>query len=80
MKKYRVHIYAIYRVPVGVEAENEVEAIKKAEAEADLSNSRMPSDAEYADDVDGFLVDTLNEQGLYTESNGFNKHLIRRGL
>ena len=66
MPKYTVHLYPIVRVLVrDVEAESQVEAIKKAEALVDLhrlfryasrSGGHVAS-VEYVDDMDGFLVD-----------------------
>ncbi len=63
--KYDVHIYPIVRVKVfGVEADSQVEAIKKAETVFDfdqlLNHYYSDVEVEYADDIDGFLVD---EQG-----------------
>ena len=68
MPKYHVHIYPVVRVLVrDVEAESQEEACKKAEAMVDLDHcfynvhSLRPGGqvlaGEYADAVDGFLVD-----------------------
>lgn len=65
MPKYHVHVYPIVRVLVrDVEAESQVEAIKKAEERVDLSRFftglNIPTaglTVQYADDLDGFLVD-----------------------
>ena len=66
MHKYHVHLYPIVRVLVrDVEAESQVEAIKKAESRVDLTrlfrHRALPpasvASVEYADGIDGFLVD-----------------------
>ena len=58
MAKYNVHVYAIVRVLVSdVEAENHVEAMKKAERRANLDSLFSGRNTEYADELDGFLVD-----------------------
>mgnify|MGYP001558073700 CR=1 FL=1 len=64
MPKYHVHLYPIVRVLVSeVEAETPEAAIKQAEALVDLRRLFSGLDGphvvstEYADDMDGFLVD-----------------------
>ena len=65
MPKYHVHLYPIVRVLVrDVEAESQVEAIKKAEELVDLDRlfhhvrfDPPVAYVEFADDTDGFLVD-----------------------
>ena len=69
MPKYTVHLYPIVRVTVSdVEADDQVEAIKKAEDMVvydALFWARDPkypdfpavTQVEYADDIDGYLVD-----------------------
>ena len=64
MSKYTVHLYPIVRVTVrDVEAASQVEAIKKAEEMVDLHKlfanlaGHNVYSIEYADDLDGFLVD-----------------------
>lgn len=62
MPKYDVHIYAIVRVKVaGVEASSPAEAASHAESNTDLYTGFK--DGEYVDQIDGFLVDTLNAAG-----------------
>ena len=76
--KYDVHIFAIVRVKrVAVEADSQVEAIKKAEADTDLNqlfNRGGDGDmnTEYTDDIDCFHVD---EQGdtEYENSTWYDK-------
>ena len=84
--KYDVHIYAIVRVRVGnVEAESQKDALVKAEELADL-NSMFRSDGshskdggpyigdvEYADDIDGFVVDEVGDKE-YANSCMYDKH------
>ena len=64
MPKYHVHLYPIVRVLVrDVEADSQVEAIKKAEELVDLDRlfaglgGPHVASMEYADGIDGFLVD-----------------------
>ena len=65
MPEYHVHLYPIVRVLVrDVEAESQVEAIKKAEKLVNLTRlfDHVRFDppvayVEFADDTDGFLVD-----------------------
>lgn len=75
MGKFRVHLYPVVRVVVDdVEAENQVEAIKKAEAILDLhSLLSIPDVGEYADDIDCFLVDEIGDDG-FLNSRWYDKH------
>ncbi len=55
-KAYRVHLYAVVRVPVDVpSATSQLDAIKKAEAMTDLNIAFK--NGEYADDISSVLVD-----------------------
>lgn len=57
MPKYHVHVYPIFRVLVpNIEADSPEEACQKAEQALDLDQFNRP-EIEYADDIDGFLVD-----------------------
>ena len=59
--KYDVHIYPIVRVTLlGIEADSQEEAIKKAEAQADLY-ALCSAGVEYAEDIDSFQVDEEND-------------------
>lgn len=72
--KYNVHIYPIVRIEVkGVEAENQEEAIKKAEAETDLHAALDRPSVEYAEDIDSFHVDEQDDP-LYNKSTSYDKH------
>jgi hypothetical protein len=63
MPKFNVHIYAIVRVTVeGVEAESPEAAAKIADEKTDLHRS-CPEVGEYADSVDGYMVDQVNDTG-----------------
>jgi hypothetical protein len=58
MPKYHVHVYPVVRVPVAdIEADSPEEACQKAEQAIDFSNLFSQPGTEYADDIDGFLVD-----------------------
>ena len=59
--KFRVHIYAIVRVPVNVEADDLVAAAKKAEETTDLHTAFRQG--EYAEAIDEFYVDELDDKG-----------------
>ena len=82
--KYEVHIYAIVRVKVvDVEAESQQEAIRNAEARCDLyalfqQNDREPN-TEYAEDIDGFLVDEVGDEE-HEHSRWYDKHAIPADL
>ena len=64
MPHYDVHIYAITRVKVArVEADSPQAAAREAERSVDLHQLVAASRAEYAEDIEGFLVDALAEDG-----------------
>ncbi len=59
--KYTVHIYPICRVTLlGIEADSQEEAIKKAEAQANLY-ALCSAGVEYAEGIDSFHVDEEND-------------------
>jgi len=63
MKRYNIYIFPIVRVKVsGVEAEDQVEAIKKAEEMIDLHSLLDRDEFEYAEDIDCFLVDEEGDE------------------
>ena len=62
MKKYRVHIYAVVRIPVDVEAESQIKAIKKAEANTHLHTKLTNDEVKYAEEISGFLVDEIGDE------------------
>lgn len=62
MKAYRVHIYAVARVPVTVEADTQRGAVKKANQEVDLDRLFYPvGECEYAEEITGYLVDEVGD-------------------
>jgi hypothetical protein len=64
MPKFDVHIYAGCRIKVpGVEADSPVEACRKAEKETDLYHVVRSGQAEFDDDIHGFLADELDDKG-----------------
>lgn len=67
MAKYTVHIYAVVRVPVEVEADSPEEAIKKSD-DFDLHSGFMGG--EYSESVTGYVVDELDEQGNFVKECG----------
>jgi hypothetical protein len=72
-KKYNVHVFAVVRVAIkGVEAANQVEAIKQAEACVDFNAllDRGP-DCEYAEQVDSYAVDEVGDEE-YLNSRYYN--------
>jgi len=75
MKKYRVHIYAVVRVPVNVSASSPEEAVKKADSMVDLDDF-MDYDAEFAEEVVDYLVDELSEDGEPLESKYYKPEEI----
>lgn len=70
--RYRVHIYAVARVPVEVDADSPVEAVKKAESLVDLYSCLSSRDCEFAEEVVDYLVDELDEQGNFVKSAFLN--------
>ena len=68
MPKYDVHIYAIARLKVaGIEADSPQDAVREAEQRVDLYHAIAIGEAEYAEDIEGVLVDALNENGKQIE-------------
>jgi hypothetical protein len=65
--KYTVHIYAVVRVPVDVEADSPEEAIKKTD-DFDLHSGFMQG--EYSENVTGYMVDEIDEQGNFIRECG----------
>jgi len=64
MPYFDVHVYAIARLKVaGVEADSPQDAVQKAEHLVDLRQAIALGEAEYADEIEGFLVDALDEAG-----------------
>ncbi len=72
-KIHNVHIYAIVRVKVpNVEAESHPEAIVKAEGMVNLhSLFNKGSDQEFAEDIDCFLVDEVDDSADFTNSRWY---------
>lgn len=68
--KFRVHIYAIVRVPVNVEADDHIAAAKKAEETTDLHTAFRQG--EYAEAIDEFYVDELDDKGELVTSTILN--------
>jgi hypothetical protein len=72
--KYTVRIFPIVRVTFpGIEANSQEEAMKKAEEQADFDNF-FSHGGEYADDIDGFLVDEESDPNHY-RSRWYDKHM-----
>ena len=78
--KHTVFIFAIVRVKVlDIEANSQVEAIKKAEAQVDLNFLGTPylphevEHVEYADDIDCFEVDE-EKDSEFEKSRWYDKH------
>lgn len=68
MPKYDVHIYAIARLKVAdIDADSPQDAARKAEQQVDLHHAIAHREAEYADDIEGFLVDVLDKAGKRIE-------------
>lgn len=70
MAKYKVHIYAVVRVPVEVEAETEKVATKLALEFFDMNHEELiKQDGEYAHEVQNVVVvDRLDpDTGLFSQ-------------
>jgi hypothetical protein len=64
MSKYDVHIYAIARLKVAdIQADSPEDAARKAEHSVDLHLAIARGEAEYAEAIEEFLVDRLDEWG-----------------
>ena len=85
MSKYNVHIYTVVRVKVeDVEGENAIDAIKNAHENVDpylysmFDNISGHFETESAEEVSGYLVDELDENGEVdyekTSSVSFNEY------
>jgi hypothetical protein len=79
MTKYDVHIYAVVRVCVkGVDAQDPLDAIKRAEESIDL-HEVLDRDCqgcytEYAEDVESYLVDEYDVEGEVRNTKVFDKN------
>jgi hypothetical protein len=62
MPRFDVHIYVIARLKVaGIEAKSPHDAARKAARMVNLHQAIAAGDAEYAEEIEGFLVDPLDE-------------------
>ena len=59
--KYTVHVYTVVRVPVEVEADSQLGAVKQAR-EMDWYKGVHGPGMEYADQIDSFLVDEEGDE------------------
>ena len=71
--KYRVHCYAIVRVPIEVEANNHKDAIEKA-TDTDFNAMLNTSNTEFADEIEYYLVDEENDPE-FNKSQFYDKEL-----
>jgi hypothetical protein len=69
--KYRVHVYATYRLPVEVEAESQAEAMTKAQESFDGNKFNRGDIFEYADEITAFLVDEKGDEE-YANSRAYD--------
>ena len=68
MPRFDVHIYAIARLKVAcIEAESPQDAARKAERMVNLHHAVAGGETEYAEEIEGFLVDLLDETGQWIE-------------
>ena len=58
--KYRVHQFVMVRVPVEIEADSVLDAVKKADLQFD---PRYAREGECTDEFGGYQVDPLREDG-----------------
>ena len=73
MPRYIVHIYAVVRVPIEVNAESPEKAVKKADEITDLHQILDKDEVEYAEDIIEYLVDEI-EDGDVKRSFSFDRH------
>ena len=70
--KYKVHCYAVVRVPIDIEAESQQEAMEKA-ADTDFAAiiDNDSDDYEYAEEIVGYLVDEEGDTE-YTNTRAYD--------
>lgn len=59
--QYKVHVYAVVRVPYIIEAESQQEAITKAQADSHLYTDFRDLEAEYTEEIINYLVDEIGD-------------------
>jgi len=76
--KYRIHIYAVVRVPVEAEADSQLEAIKKAD-QVDLheiiDHNIRCTEVEFTEEITGFLVDEIGDE-KYEKSKYYDVDIL----
>lgn len=82
MKNYTVHLYPIVRVAYdGIEAESPLDAIREAERRfVDNRAYDLVYASEYAEDINGFLVDEFDEKGEIVSSANYGKNAGEEGV
>jgi len=63
LPRYVVHIYAVVRVPIEVNAESPEKAVKKVDREINLHEILDKGKVEYTEDVTEYLVDEIEPNG-----------------
>lgn len=73
MSRYVVHAYPIARISMEVEAASPEEAARKADEAFDYQAEVEGGSAYWAEDVEGFYVDEMDEQGV-VRSTDLDRH------
>lgn len=72
--KYRVHVYATFRIPVEVEADDHQDAIAKARKSCDPQQYSRWDEFDYADEITAFLVDEEGDEEERRNSRCYDVH------
>jgi hypothetical protein len=81
MPNFDVYLYVIARLKVAnIVADSAQDAARKAEHLIDLHQALSAGDAEYADDIEGFLVDLLDESGQRVDGQSVHCDLTAEEL
>ena len=73
--KYAVWVFPIVKVKVEVEADNQLAAMEKVDAETDFHKLLDRGNIEWAEDIDAFHVDEENDPE-YENSAWYDKHYV----
>jgi hypothetical protein len=80
MPHFDVHLYAVVRLKVtGVEADSPQNAARKAERMVNLHDAVAGGETEYAEEIEGFLVDLLDESGQRIEGESVYCDMTNEG-
>ena len=73
MPRYVVHVYAVVRVPIRVNAESPGMAVKRVDEEYNLHDLLDRGEIEYAEDITEYLVDEVGDNDEIKKSFWLDK-------